>query len=155
MNIDEMRKRATEGAALAEKATPGPWQGEHGIIGAPNGGSVAVMAHHTSERTIAAQGGEEWNPRDEQFIADARTRVPALVGDVLALIAEVERLRGEKSTLTAMEEHAREERDAAKAEVERLRAILAANEAEAQRSAAIADANTARGAAIRERKLGA
>lgn len=153
MDLEEMRKRAEEGAALAERAHPLPWTFHNDERGA------WITATHFPEGHPAYSSWDacfiQIGPDSGPFIADARTRVPALVGDVLALIAEVERLRGEKSTLTAMEEHAREERDAAKAEVERLRAILAANEAEAQRSAAIADANTARGAAIRERKLGA
>lgn len=79
--------------ALAEAATPGPWR-----VG--DGGDYfeweVVIAPHlpTLELSESADGAE-----DAAFIAAARTAVPAL-------LAEVDRLRGENAQLKGYLNHA-------------------------------------------------
>lgn len=89
---DELRLRALAERAkqLAEKATAGPWRSMYG--GEPN--MVHVEGLVVCETT---RGGREPHGHDDDadFIAAARTDVPALADALLSLLAENERLRKE------------------------------------------------------------
>lgn len=90
MNIREIRKRA-------EAATPGPWSA--------NGGDVRAAVYADGRTARIIYGGM---PYDAEFIAHAREDVPAL-------LAEVERLRGENEWLREHKRTAQAERDSLRA----------------------------------------
>lgn len=77
--LDEIRERA-------EKATPGAWEVGHASIWARINGALT--------RIFAICGSRKWEP-DAQFIAHARTDIPAL-------LSEADRLRDENERLRAM-----------------------------------------------------
>ncbi len=83
--------RARGALEMASKATAGPWEANHGYN---NGGCPTaffkIPAHN--------QGGEVEMLADDAFLcAAAREDVPALAAAVLALSAEVRRLRAEQA----------------------------------------------------------
>lgn len=121
MNIEEMKKRAEDGAALAEKARSGPWMVELDRNDQPNlhGTNRDVwiaLFPHQCVRSIEIEANA-----DAAFVADARMRVPALAADVLTLIAEVERLANLVAASGRLLAEALRERDAAKADVAQTR----------------------------------
>lgn len=88
--------------ALAEQATPGPWE-----IGDDGSGGVWVTGPDRNANVICdiyeqyVDGGADENAA---FIAEARTALPALLDALDAREAEVERLRGIVRDLTQMDE---------------------------------------------------
>ena len=96
MKLDKERLRV-----LAEAATPGPWGTiERGPFWGESEGDVidhygadVVGAEHVAPLgTQETTRGQMWL-RDAEFIAAARDAVPALLSEIAALAAEVERLR--------------------------------------------------------------
>lgn len=73
--------------ALAEQATPGPWESTYGNVTTPSGGDVVGIEErgsaYLSHRELVLKN------EDADYIAAANPQV------VLSLIAELERLRAE------------------------------------------------------------
>lgn len=90
-DIEAMVSRAREAKELAEQATPGPWEvvGNHWVM-ADDG----MVNGHGYEGEMVID--------DSKFVAASRTGWPATADDVLALVAEVERLRGLNGTWSQM-----------------------------------------------------
>jgi hypothetical protein len=132
---------ARNAKALADKATPGPWQRAGGVpptvltqhncyaptfpenrINRKDDGSVAswyLGVCKGNERTTDWEG--EWN--DLEFIAAARSDVPALADAVLTMAAELSRVHHEKED--ALDRLARTEENVAalKGELEGVKAL--------------------------------
>jgi hypothetical protein len=107
--------------ARAEVATPGPWEEDGSEIYVVGSRAWVAESCHLAEYGVTAHGD-----LDAEFIAHARTDVPALV-------AEVERLRADLAGVGRMarEDYARAEQAeqalvAAQAEMEQLRATALA-----------------------------
>lgn len=67
---------------LAENATPGPWTVEHGSDWGLDGRQVPQSSVSRADRVAITwddHGGEVFVPADAEFIAAARTAVPALL----------------------------------------------------------------------------
>lgn len=120
IDINAMRLNAEAGLQVANAATEGPWKKWPGhpevfckVNGEPKVGIISGyqiaecdgdglydMFEDTDEECEdAEQKAEDQAEVNAAFIADARTRVPLLAGDVLVLLAEVERLRAENERL--------------------------------------------------------
>jgi len=85
LDLAALRAQAEAALTLGEKATPGPWGGAGGRV-------YALLPLGRGAQSICVQDIGEWHYGNRDFIADARTSLPALAGAVLALVAEVERL---------------------------------------------------------------
>jgi len=86
IDLKDMRERATEGLAIAEKATKGPLVPWHDSE-RPRGYSVcATDADGLGDVDIA----DTLTKEDAAFFADARTRAPDAYRDVIALCDELE-----------------------------------------------------------------
>lgn len=90
---------AVQARLRADRATPGPWlEGQrklgnkHPVNDHPGCSSVALVAPGQGVFTAHAGGTRPAN--DGEFIAGARTDVPALASAVLALAARVRELEG-------------------------------------------------------------
>lgn len=94
-DLPAIKACAEQAAALAEKATPGPWE-QYGIL---------VVHYGPGGREICSMVGPATYPEfdvwliDAAFIAAARTNVPQLAADVLALLAALEAERAETARL--------------------------------------------------------
>ena len=90
--------------ALADAATPGPWEVEQhsGILCNGTPSTCAVLS--SSECDMASFGDSEQALADAAFVAAARAAVPAL-------IAEVERLREELDDYADAIAHERRRRE--------------------------------------------
>ena len=117
--------------ALTDSATPGPWSAmpfddcSRVYSGEPLKGRLVVISPY------------EYNPRDEEdaaFIAAARTAVPALIGEVERLRADLSRLtrnarneadqyRAKSNNLRRLMLEAQKERDSLRREVKRLQPV--------------------------------
>ncbi|WP_437310086.1 hypothetical protein [Sorangium sp. So ce388] len=95
--LDDLDRRAREAGERAAKATPGPWKPDATHEGTPvvyrQLPDVAPNATNSAEVVFEADWGRD---EDASFVAAAREDVPALSAAVLALSAEVRRLRGER-----------------------------------------------------------
>ncbi len=91
MTGDERRQRAIDAKAKAEVATEGPWYKRTGDIGLHHGVDAEIDQQIATQ--IASYG-------DAEFIASARTLMPQLADDVLALLQENEALRKDKEEMT-------------------------------------------------------
>lgn len=102
MNLEELKRLATEAKARAEKATPGPWHAFYHDNDDELGDVAFCVAAHDpammEDYVLLSVDGcdrederEQW-PLDVEFAAAARTDVPALADAVLALVAELERV---------------------------------------------------------------
>jgi hypothetical protein len=92
VDIETMVKRANEAKARAAAATEDPWlQGFH--VGEPR----AIVAAHEEDVSLLALDRDGMavmsKAVDAAFVVAARRDVPELADDVLALVAEVSRLR--------------------------------------------------------------
>lgn len=106
--LTEYRALANEGLAICERCPEPPWEfckGSHqdscicGLIWSRPLDRVVVTVPVTRcpvEDHAAHAGPDEISKAILNHIADARTREPALCTAVLALTAEVERLRAER-----------------------------------------------------------
>ena len=109
LDLDTLEARAKGALALAEKATPGKWQRDVAQDGEmlPDGTGYAGDYYDTNDvvrfvdeyknpldypQEIACA----FTPGDAALIAGARSGMPELADAVLALCAEVRRLRGER-----------------------------------------------------------
>lgn len=99
--------------ARADATTPGPYQVDN--IGGDPGVGVGILSHEIDFRLV--EGGREQGFRDAEFFVHART-------DVLALVAEVERLRAEVA-MTARTAPAWDEEAVTDEALSRARAALA------------------------------
>ena len=97
LDLEAIKARAEQAAALAEKATPGPWE-QYGIL---------VVHYGPGGREICSMVGPATYPEfdvwliDAAFIAAARTTVPQLAADVRALLVALEAERAETARLRA------------------------------------------------------
>ncbi len=105
-------------AALAEKATPGPWI---------HMGGRDFRAPHQGDRNIA------YTTEDAAFIAAARTFVPAAIEEIRELRAEVERLNKVGEMRKAVIHADDAEHAAVCAALDKAQADLAATRAEVER----------------------
>lgn len=95
LNTPEQR---AEWRALADKATPGPWD-TYMVPGTRSEEAyVAVEASETEVRIARYEGGHF----DGAFIAAARTAVPALLADVERLTAERDALAARIAAVRAV-----------------------------------------------------
>ena len=87
----EQRAAARERCERAEK---GPWylDADSGSIEATGGGCVGYVQHHGNINTVA-RTGEAFSHADGEFIANARTDLPAALDTIDALEAENAKLR--------------------------------------------------------------
>lgn len=116
----------------AASATPGPWEWEHGPNGMPYNLQVEVAFGGVRVHPwVLLKTVTGWEPTmaTADFIAHARTDVPALIEAMRERNAEIERLRGEieslRQSLAHCMENAGEDSCAALAlENSRLRAAL-------------------------------
>lgn len=95
----EIRKRAEEAKARAEKATPGPWAIDIRAIEQHMDWIDGKTAYLPGCRRVVEDGfacSQDDEPRgvleddDAEFIAHARTDVPSLADDVLSLLHWIE-----------------------------------------------------------------
>lgn len=82
LNISQMKADAEEGLRIAEKATKGPWADKRRTIYDSAGAVLAKCWPFKNQRCP-----------DAKFIADSRTRAPNAYRNVIALVAENEKLR--------------------------------------------------------------
>ncbi len=104
LDLPAILSRAREAKALAEKATPGPWQictlkhrGVHGPawVSSEDMSSIADCSEAKASTDVGFCGivEPEQNEANAAFIAAARSSVPRMAADIKALCAEVARLR--------------------------------------------------------------
>lgn len=90
-DLDQARRAAREAAEMAAKATPGPWR----VDESGDRERFVVESIHYEDETPGVCGDHStpWRliEEDADFIAAARTAVPALAGYVEKLCEEVER----------------------------------------------------------------
>lgn len=77
--------------AVTEAATPGPWKAYHG--------KYWSAAEDSEDREIGTFPADEHGDACSDFIAAARTAMPALISEVERLRAENERLEAELDSL--------------------------------------------------------
>jgi hypothetical protein len=124
--------------ARAEAATDGPWSAYGTVIAAyfePNCGGCSGIVSPAHEPSCGIEQIAQADAADAEFIAHARTDVPALLDALDAAEAEIERLRAtcgldrdDKHPCIRVEAYLRlkAERDAARAEVAALRGRIEA-----------------------------
>lgn len=107
IDLNAMRLNAERALALANAAKDGPWSVGEGYEQDDPG--LYVKGPHL----VVGDASQDWitSREDAEFIADARTRVPVLACDALALIAEVERLTVATNFLHEALAHVRDLRD--------------------------------------------
>ena len=94
MDLEKMKRDAAEAKAIADKATPGPWVYRHGTLK-----SYVASTDEREDLGVSLQalhwkdGYEVPAEANTEHIAHARTAAPTLTDHVLALAADVERLR--------------------------------------------------------------
>ncbi|HEV2929940.1 MAG TPA: hypothetical protein VGW74_14705, partial [Propionibacteriaceae bacterium] len=110
--------------ARADAATPGPWHGEHEQYEGRELLCVSIGDYGwvcSGERSPEYDIDSEQGKADAEFIAHARTEVPALVAEVRGLRAELERMRRAWWKMQAFRD---KNADGMIAEIMRLRAEL-------------------------------
>lgn len=80
--------------ARADRATEGPWGHHAHTHGLPSDGPTHVCVFDPEDVPVAELDYSSWGERDAEFIAHARTDVPALLDALDAAEVENERLRG-------------------------------------------------------------
>ena len=114
------REEIEKAAALAERATPAPWESECGGAGIPTDPSFAVV--HYKAPVYGSGFFLDWTPtetdpefrwqanqrkvteqsqRDAAFMASARTLVPSLAATCLELLARAEKAEAELAAWNA------------------------------------------------------
>ena len=105
MTADEMKRLANEALEIAGKATEGPWK-VCDYIRLDETRCVGVIRDGTVPRIVFEHGHaicDDSCSGDAKFIADARTRAPALANALLAEVAENEKnMRYAKSVFDSM-----------------------------------------------------
>lgn len=79
--------------ARVDRATEGPWGHHAHTHGLPSDGPTHVCVFDPEDVPVAELDYSSWGERDAEFIAHARTDVPALLDALDAAEAENERLR--------------------------------------------------------------
>jgi hypothetical protein len=110
-DLAEIEARASKAKERASEATPGPWTADLDDTGEVLSGQRIIATLHYQ--------GDEGIP-NQMFIAAARTDVPALADDCLALVARVRELEAQIECRNELRNRA----EAAEARVKELEAVI-------------------------------
>lgn len=87
IDLEAARKTAEEAQRRADKATPGPWE----VTGGHNRDRYSVRVIDNPRRAVTGWGRVESDLVDAEFIAEARSDVPALCALIRDMADEIGR----------------------------------------------------------------